>query len=96
MAIDATHQDQILNFFFFTAYQNAVQTVIKAKIEIVNPYTGANYTTPWEISSHQPFDPSALDHTYADGTDYYAYYKNHAFKNPFSDHEDFGYVIQLS
>ena len=96
MATDATTNGQPLHFYFYIAYENSLGLKLEAKVKIVNPVTGANYVTPWAVGDRIPFRSWSVDRQESDGDDYYAYYSNAAFPNPYGEYNDFGYIAHLS
>ena len=101
MVSDANAHQQTLEFYFYTNYRSESQQEIQSQVQIFNPETGATYTTPWQKYDrlyHYIFNQEALDNEHWDGDDYYAYYEADAFPFPFAgdEHDDYGYVAQLS
>ncbi len=65
-----------------------------------NAQTGSSINHPIfqgakaQVNYVNPFNPSSFDHSYANGSDYYAYYKGDVFSTTVSGSR-YGYVMQL-
>ncbi len=78
----------------------SVIALIVTPLATITPYHTSQFSNKinnnYSANPTPQFNNSAFDYSDSNGYDYYAYYKDNAFTNPYGDHDDYGYVCQIS